>query len=113
MNIDATMAVPVTPTIYSPREQHAVAIDSVQDILYLTFGKNWTNDHSDIWSYNFNNSMWSFLTPLDLSASKPVARHGHTSWMFNSTLMIFGGVSEFKPLNDIWSFDPGKLHALI
>ncbi|KAL5035576.1 hypothetical protein RTP6_003252 [Batrachochytrium dendrobatidis] len=93
-------------TVFSPRQQHAVAYDKTLDVMYLTFGRNWTDYYSDMWAYSFANATWSKLLPGNTTDDAPLARSGHTSWVFNSTLMIYGGSSNYRAMTDLWSFDP-------
>ncbi|EGF82414.1 hypothetical protein BATDEDRAFT_22896 [Batrachochytrium dendrobatidis JAM81] len=51
-------------TVFSPRQQHAVAYDKTLDVMYLTFGRNWTDYYSDMWAYSFGTSNYRAMTDL-------------------------------------------------
>ncbi|KAJ3324958.1 Multiple epidermal growth factor-like domains protein 8 [Boothiomyces sp. JEL0866] len=89
---------------YSPRERHSVAHDSLNDIVYLTFGADWNNlspIKSDFWSYNFNTNNWT-----EISISNPPARVDHYTWFHNSKLYLFGGYTNYDIYHDMWVYDP-------
>ncbi|CAG9336316.1 lztr1_1 [Blepharisma stoltei] len=67
------------------------------------------NVFNDIWSFQTNNETWSKLVPLD--SVYPVGRYGGGSWKDQDSYLfyIFGGMSTYGPINDIWSFHATRL----
>jgi hypothetical protein len=57
---------------------------------------------------NLENYLWS---NIKIKAEVPLARYGHTSVIYRSKLMIYGGATPFDPLRpreDILIFDTGN-----
>ena len=61
---------------------------------------------NDIWSYNFETSQWTQITPANPSQA-PVPRCGHSATLYNeNSMLFFGGIYDVtKELNDLQSFN--------
>ncbi|KAF9958707.1 hypothetical protein BGZ72_011074 [Mortierella alpina] len=96
---------------FTPRSQHAMAYDANKDMVYITGGTNFEMPFlalTDVITYSFGelnapNNKWN---KLNLSSKKkaPSARLGHYSFMYNNDLYIYGGVSSYSGMADVWKF---------
>ncbi|KAF9945137.1 hypothetical protein BGZ70_004017, partial [Mortierella alpina] len=89
---------------FTPRSQHAMAYDTNKDVVYITGGTNFETPFlpmSDVITYSFGNNKWNKLTSKKKS---PYARLGHYSFMYNNDLYIYGGVTNYAGMADVWKF---------
>ncbi|KAL2916744.1 hypothetical protein HK105_203523 [Polyrhizophydium stewartii] len=40
-------------SVFSPRMQHGLAYDPVLDVMYVSFGRNWSSTFGDLWKFDF------------------------------------------------------------
>ncbi|KAF9921676.1 Multiple epidermal growth factor-like domains protein 8 [Linnemannia zychae] len=88
---------------FTPRSQHAMAYDSVKDIVYISGGTSLRNPYlGDLLTYNFASNKWNKITS---SSGSPDPRYGHYAFMHDGNLYIYGGVTIIGALADLWKFD--------
>lgn len=77
-------------------------------------GSNTPQVLADLWVYNTVAGYWTILTsPSDgqcvsnpeTSSGYPSARYGACNWKKRNHFYLFGGYSQYGPLNDFWFFD--------
>ncbi|KAG0326619.1 Multiple epidermal growth factor-like domains protein 8 [Dissophora globulifera] len=89
---------------FTPRSQHAMAYDSTKDMVYITGG---TSSQSmfmwDLLTYTFATSKWAKITLTNTRSPDP--RYGHFSFVYNSDLYIYGGISSYGGLADVWKYN--------
>ncbi|KAF9205078.1 hypothetical protein BGZ49_004473 [Haplosporangium sp. Z 27] len=91
---------------FTPRSQHGMAYDSVKDMVYITGGTNSQNLYMwDMLTYTFATNKWS---SINLSTRSPDPRYGHFSFMYNSYLYVYGGVTGIGAMADVWRYN-GKI----
>ncbi|KAF8938306.1 hypothetical protein BGZ58_001168 [Dissophora ornata] len=94
---------------FTPRSQHSMAYDSTKDMVYITGGTSSQNTFMwDLLTYTFSTSKWATIT---LTTKSPDPRYGHFSFVYNSDLYIYGGVSVVGGMVDIWKYN-GKQWTL-
>jgi N-acetylneuraminic acid mutarotase len=105
-----------------PRTDHSMIL--VEDSLIVTFGRGKGSDgqcyaskvYRDVWQFDIQQKTWTLLSegsaPWDLvnhywSGSLPSKRYGHSMMPIknDNSFVVFGGVEDYNPLNDIWRFD--------
>ncbi|KAG0317826.1 Multiple epidermal growth factor-like domains protein 8 [Dissophora globulifera] len=92
---------------FTPRSQHAMAYDSNKDMVYIMGGTSLQNPFMwDMLTYTFATSKWSKIT-LNTTRS-PDPRYGHYAFMYNTDLYVYGGVTAYGALADIWKYN-GKV----
>ncbi|KAI8899059.1 hypothetical protein BC833DRAFT_395853 [Globomyces pollinis-pini] len=92
-------------TPYTPRQKHGVTLDPINDMVYITFGEDWNTVYSDMITYNFVTMEWKLIDQSKWGLS-PAPRYKHTTWWFNSTLYVFGGIGSDIIFTDLWSYKP-------
>ncbi|KAF9982630.1 hypothetical protein BGZ75_005908 [Mortierella antarctica] len=75
---------------FTPRSQHAMAYDANKDIVYITGGTSFETPF-----------LWNKLTS---KKKTPDARLGHYSFVYNNDVYIFGGVTNYAGMADVWKF---------
>lgn len=95
-------ALPDTNAPDSNRQTHCMII--LNDTIYIVFG--YTSFYSNsMFTYNMtSNGPWKGVTYT--SSNKPTSRGGVSCFIKDNNIMAFGGVTDIKPNNDLWSFDP-------
>ncbi|KAF9571896.1 hypothetical protein EC968_010549 [Mortierella alpina] len=86
-------------------KQHAMAYDANKDIVYITGGTNFQTPFlpmNDVITYSFASNKWNKLTS---KKKEPDARLGHYSFMYNNDLYIYGGVTNYAGMADVWKFN--------
>ncbi|KAI8842635.1 hypothetical protein BJ741DRAFT_704801 [Chytriomyces cf. hyalinus JEL632] len=92
---------------FSPREFHSAVYDSTRDLMIITAGRSvstYSNMLNDMLIYNFSNSSWSSVTPSPRTVS-PAQRFGHTTFMMNGLLYLYGGATTAPDGNSIWNYN--------
>ena len=60
-------------------------------------------EYNDAWTLNLTSYAWNELTT---NGTKPRARHGHSSILWNGQMVMFGGSDGDGTMkNDTWSLD--------
>ena len=108
--------------IPDPRSDHSMIL--MQDSFIITFGRGKGMEgecyaskvYRDVWKFDIPTKEWIILnegsSPWDLvnsywSGSLPMKRFGHSmmSLKQDNSFIIFGGIQDYLPLNDLWRFD--------
>ncbi|KAF9153029.1 hypothetical protein BG015_004244 [Linnemannia schmuckeri] len=88
---------------FTPRSQHSMAYDSAKDMVYITGG---TSSHSpfiwDLLTFSFATNKWSSIVGLTKS---PDPRYGHFSFVHKGNLYIYGGMTSWGPVTEVWMYD--------
>lgn len=81
---------------------------------------------SQLWQYEFQTQQWELRNLSMSSACHPEPRHSHSAILFGECMWIYGGLSNLKPLSDLWRWSwlenrwfkeksrgssPGKIHG--
>lgn len=101
----------------SPRENFAIALDSIRERILLFGGRELIEapggvqqgtSLGDLWELDISSPSAPIWRELEISSSKPSSRYGHTLAYDRekSRLLLFGGTqSNGTGLNDLWAFD--------
>lgn len=57
---------------------------------------------AQLWEYNLICERWELRNLSSTSACHPEPRHGHSAVIYRDSMYIYGGLSNLKPLNDLW-----------
>jgi hypothetical protein len=87
----------------SPREGQTWTVDPSSAVAYL-FGGRGSADLNDLWVYDLTADSWTRLAP---KGAVPGARTDHVAaWIDGLGLVLAGGRSGTKVLDDLWAYDP-------
>ena len=87
----------------SPREGQTWTVDPSSAAAYL-FGGRGSIDLNDLWVYDLTADSWTRLAP---KGAVPPARADHVAaWIDGLGLVVAGGRSGAKVLDDLWAYDP-------
>jgi len=95
----------VTPSGAGPsaREGQTWTVDPSSAVAYL-FGGRGSADLNDLWVYDLTADSWTRLAPKGVV---PGARTDHVAaWIDGLGLVVAGGRSGTKVLDDLWAYDP-------
>ncbi len=95
----------VTPSgpVPAPREGQTWTVDPSSAVAYL-FGGRGSADLNDLWAYDLTADGWTRLAP---KGALPAARADHVAaWIDGLGLVVAGGRSGSKVLDDLWAYDP-------
>lgn len=87
----------------NPREGHAMAYDSENELMVMYGGYDGTNYLSETWTYSAGGNIWMSLNP----ASPPSAR-AWTAMSYDREedyIILFGGQEKFQIAGDTWKYD--------
>ncbi|KAJ3166041.1 hypothetical protein HDU88_003584 [Geranomyces variabilis] len=87
----------------TPRVDHSLAYDGTSDSMVLTYGRDGSAalPLNDTLIYSFAAQSWS---TLDVRGTAPRPRYGHSTWMVGSYLVLYGGIIQGQPTNEIWRY---------
>lgn len=91
---------PGSPT---PREGHAMAFDSENDLIIMYGGFDGFNYLFETWTYSTTGNIWMSLNP----ASHPPAR-AWTAMSYDTEkdyVVLFGGLEQFQQTGDTWKYE--------
>ena len=69
--------------------------------MVLFGGYDGSNTH-DVWTLDLTSYIWTEVTT---SATKPSARYGHSSVLYNEHMVMFGGYNGSSRYNDVWTLN--------
>jgi multipile epidermal growth factor-like domains protein 8 len=84
------------PAVYNPQDS----------AIYLFGGATESQEESlvdDLWTFNVTTKTWDQLTIS--SSVTPSPRMGSHMALYNNTLIVVGGSTEYGPSSDLWTFD--------
>lgn len=95
---------------FSGRASHSSVYDPNTDTLFTYGGRNYETIFGDLISYSFTTNKWHNLTKCDkahsFNNSSPRPLWGHTLNIFNTFLILFGGIfSNGAISNELWVYD--------
>lgn len=109
----------------SNRRGHSAVIYG--DSMYIFGGfEDFRGSSSQLWEYDLMNQRWELRNLSSLSAIQPEPRHSHSAIVHDCNMYIYGGLSNLKPLGDLWRWSwrdkrwfkektrgrsPGQLHG--
>ncbi|KAJ3401980.1 hypothetical protein HDU80_005529 [Chytriomyces hyalinus] len=76
-------------------------------VMIITAGRSvstYSNMLNDMLIYSFSNSSWLSLTPSARTVS-PAQRFGHTTFMMNGLLYLYGGATTARDANTLWNYN--------
>ena len=87
------------------RDDAAMAYDPGSGALIMFGGTADVDLFNDTWSFDRGGNSWNGLDP---GGSLPPARWGHSMVYCpdTKTMLLFGGMTENGPANDLWAYDP-------
>lgn len=90
----------------SPASRHGhLMITGGDDSIYLHGGMSDDRIFDDLWKIDMKKLSWSLIKS---ERSRPCARAAHGGVSVNSSLYVFGGLSQTGlALDDLWKFDTG------
>ncbi|KAF9913399.1 hypothetical protein BX616_010086, partial [Lobosporangium transversale] len=90
---------------FTPRSQHAMAYDAGKDMVFITGGTSSQTrfmSMSEILTYSFATNKWNKIT---VSGRGPDPRYGHFSFIYNDDLYVYGGITSYDALADVWKYN--------
>lgn len=85
------------------REGQTWTVDPSSALAYV-FGGRGPHELNDLWAYDLSSDAWTKITP---AGTLPPARADHIAvWIDGLGLVIAGGRSGTKVLDDLWAYDP-------
>ncbi|KAI2804306.1 Multiple epidermal growth factor-like domains protein 8 [Blomia tropicalis] len=86
------------------RASHASVYMPLTDSIYVYGGRHYEFVFGDLLTFSFKTNRWHNLTCSQIDHPKPL--WGHTLSIFNSSLVLFGGIFADGTLsNELWFFD--------
>eukprot|EP01123_Difflugia_compressa_P014839 TRINITY_DN8057_c0_g1_i1.p1 TRINITY_DN8057_c0_g1~~TRINITY_DN8057_c0_g1_i1.p1 ORF type:complete len:807 (+),score=133.92 TRINITY_DN8057_c0_g1_i1:160-2421(+) len=94
----------------SPGARYGCTIVAATDQLFLFGGAGLFGlDYNDVWII-YSNRVPPVWEELKLEGLIPTPRYGHTAWLFNTQMVIYGGSTTGGNLqSDMWEFDTQSL----
>ncbi|KAF8943774.1 hypothetical protein BGZ47_005070 [Haplosporangium gracile] len=90
---------------FTPRSQHSMAYDSAKDMVYITGGTSTRSPWMwDLLTFSFATNKWSSI----IGSNPPAARYGHFSFVYKGNLYIYGGMTSWGPVTEVWMYDTKK-----
>ncbi|KAG0295874.1 hypothetical protein BGZ96_010783 [Linnemannia gamsii] len=88
---------------FTPRSQHSMAYDSAKDMVYITGGtSSRTRWMWDMLTFSFATNKWANIAAI---SGSPDGRYGHFSYVYKGDLYIYGGVTQWNPVAEVWIYD--------
>ncbi|KAI9349204.1 hypothetical protein BDR26DRAFT_930849 [Obelidium mucronatum] len=94
-------------TRFVPRELHSAVYDSTRDLMIITAGhtlNSYSEMLNDILIYNFTSLKWTFRQP-ERGTLAPAERFAHTTFMMNTTMYLYGGVTTAEDSDMLWTYN--------
>lgn len=107
------------------RRGHSAVI--YKDSMYIFGGyEDFRGSSAQLWQYDLLNQRWQLSNLGSMSACHPEPRHSHSAIVYEDSMYIYGGLSNLKPLSDLWRWSwrekrwfkertrghsPGQLHG--
>lgn len=83
------------------RRGHSAVVYS--NCMYIFGGfEDFRGSSAQLWEYNLICETWQLRDLSSTSACRPEPRHGHSAIVHRDSMYIYGGLSNLKPLNDMW-----------
>jgi len=95
--------------------------------MYIFGGfEDFRGSSAQLWEYDLIQQRWELKNLSSTSACHPEARHSHSAIVYNDSMYVYGGLSNLKPLSDLWRWgwrekrwfrektrgaSPGQLHG--
>lgn len=107
------------------RRGHSAVIYNNSMYIYGGF-EDFRGSSNQLWEYQLANQRWELRNLSSSSASHPEPRHSHSSIVYGDSMYVYGGLSNLKPLSDLWRWSwpekrwfkektrgssPGQLHG--
>lgn len=85
----------------SNRRAHSAVI--YNDSMYIFGGyEDLRGSSCQLWQFDLNNERWELRNLSSTSAIHPEPRHSHSAVVYEHSMLIYGGLSNLKPLSDLW-----------
>lgn len=107
------------------RRGHSAVI--YRDSMYVFGGfEDFRGSSSQLWQFDLPNQRWELRNLSSISDCQPEPRHSHSAIVFDDSMYVYGGLSNLKPLGDLWRWSwrdkrwfkertrgqsPGQLHG--
>lgn len=107
------------------RRGHSAVIYNNSMYIYGGF-EDFRGSSNQLWEYQLANQRWELRNLSSSSANHPEPRHSHSSIVYGDSMYVYGGLSNLKPLSDLWRWSwpekrwfkektrgssPGQLHG--
>lgn len=107
------------------RRGHSAVIYSNSMYIYGGF-EDFRGSSGQLWEFNMLTQRWDLKNLSSTSACHPEPRHNHSAIVYNDSMYVYGGLSNLKPLSDLWRWNwrdkrwykertrgtsPGQLHG--
>lgn len=107
------------------RRGHSAIIYASSMYIYGGF-EDFRGSSGQLWEFNLITQRWELKNLSSTSACHPEPRHSHSAIVYNDNMYIYGGLSNLKPLSDLWRWNwrdkrwykertrgasPGQLHG--
>lgn len=107
------------------RRGHSAILYASSMYIYGGF-EDFRGSSGQLWEFNLITQRWELKNLSSTSACHPEPRHSHSAIVYNDNMYIYGGLSNLKPLSDLWRWNwrdkrwykertrgasPGQLHG--
>ena len=93
--------------VVTPRGRRGHTAIVFQDSMYIYGGyQDLRGSTSDLWAFHFPSKTWHLVSQGGAADCPP--RHHHSAVLHDSSMWIFGGMSDLQETSDCWKFDLGN-----
>lgn len=86
---------------HTNRRGHSACV--YRDSIYIFGGyEDFRGSTNQLWQYDLLNERWELRNLSSSSACHPEPRHNHSAVIYQDSMYIYGGLSNLKPLGDLW-----------
>lgn len=83
------------------RRGHSAIIHEQSMYIYGGF-EDFRGSSGQLWEFQINKQRWELRNLSSSSNCHPEPRHSHSAVVFNDSMFVYGGLSNLKPLSDLW-----------
>lgn len=83
------------------RRGHSAVIYGDSMFIFGGF-EDFRGSSAQLWEYNLVCERWELRNLSSTSACHPEPRHGHSAVVYGDSMLVYGGLSNLKSLNDLW-----------
>ncbi|KAJ3019079.1 Multiple epidermal growth factor-like domains protein 8 [Thoreauomyces humboldtii] len=93
---------------FTPRMLHSNIFDPDTETMYIIGGRNAAlAPLDDMLAYRYTTQSWT-KSKLDQGGTGPGPRIAHSTWWFDGSLILYGGISSGQPMTDVWAYSSGR-----
>ena len=93
--------------VVTPKGRRGHTAVVFQDSMYIYGGyQDLRGSTSELWAFHFPSKTWHLVSQGGAADCPP--RHHHSAVLHDSSMWIFGGMSDLQETSDCWKFDLGN-----